>query len=248
MTGPGLTARDDWSALRRCFAGEALARVLAFCGWQAGTGAAGGGESCPTGAILLHTQGASRRLEVGSVELRWKGSPLTGVPPDWPGSVSPAAARFFLTARPLAEPVGLDFDLAARRDAGSPYHFTCCTEKRLCALLSQPGPEGLAAPGLPAEGRALALAVDRFPAAVRRAAQAGDPCFVNRYAVELAGQVRRFLRACSPAGKAHPLLAAAEAALGNALGILMVEPSGRRRPRAPDVRYTPQAPIYQRMT
>lgn len=211
MTGC-LSVREDWAALRRRFAAEALANVLAYCGWQAGTAECSGAET--GSAILLRSEGGTRRLEVGPVALLWRGETLTGLPPDWPRSVSPAAARYFLTARPLAETVPLDFDLAARRDVGSPYYFVCYTKKRLCALLSRPGEEG---PGLSAEGRALALAVDRFPAAVRRASAYGDPCFVNRCALTLAETVQGFLRT---GGYDRPLLTAAETALSNALGIL----------------------------
>lgn len=243
----GLSAREDWDALRRRFAAQALGEVLAFCGWQAGTlelsgadfGARAEGDvlSCPPArrrgehvppantapcpVVRLRRSDESRYLKAGPVTLLWDGAVLTGVPPDWPRSVSPAAARFLLTARPLAETVPLDFCLAARRDPGSPYYFTCYMERRLRALLSRPGPEGSAAPGLAVGGRALALAVDRFPAAVRRGAEGCDPCFVNRYAVELAGEVRRFLRARPLTGAARPLLAAAEIALGNALRILL---------------------------
>lgn len=210
-----LSAREDWTALRQRFAGEALARVLAFCGWQAGAVERAGG---PGGGLLLRTEDGSRRLGVGPVELLWRGVPLTGAPPDWPRELSRDAARFFLTARPLAEPVCLDLDLAARRDGDNPCYFTFYTEKRLRALLSRRSPEGHCVPApLTGAARALALAVDRFPAAVRRAAEGGDPFPVNRYALALAGAARDFLRA---GGTGRPLLAAAETALGNALGIL----------------------------
>lgn len=239
----GLSAREDWDALRRRFAAQALGEVLAFCGWQAGTlelsgadfGARAEGDvlSCPPArrrgehvppantapcpVVRLRRSDESRYLKAGPVTLLWDGAVLTGVPPDWPRSVSPAAARFFLTARPLGETVGLDFDLAARRDAGSAYHIVCYTQRRLRTLLSRPGSEGPAAPGLPEEGRALALAVDRLPAAVRRAAADGDPYFINRFALALAEAVRGFLCA---GGVDRPLLAAAEIALGNAMGLL----------------------------
>lgn len=211
-------AGEDWSALRRRFAGEALASVLAFCGYD---------PDCrrkkDAGEVLLLTAGPTvLTLPVGPVTLLWRGEPLgENGPPDWPRRVAPEAARFFLTARPLAEPVPLDCDLAARRDGGNPCYFTCYTHKRLCALLSHRSPKGLSAPVKLPGGRALVLAIDRFPAAVRHAAQALDPYFVNRYAVELAGEVRRFLRACPPTEENRPLLAAARTALGNALGILM---------------------------
>ena len=206
-------AGADWSALRRRFAGEALANVLAFCGC---------GPDCRrkegAGEVLLLTAGPTvLTLPVGPVVLLWGGTPLEGSAPDWPRRVAPDAVRFFLTARPLAEPVPLDCDLAARRDGGNPCYFTRYTRKRLCALLSRWSPEG---PPFPEKGRALALAIDRFPAAVRHAAQALDPYFVNRYAVELAGEVRRFLRACPQTEENRPLLAAARTALGSALGIL----------------------------
>lgn len=206
----GLSVREDWAALRRRFAGQALARVLACCGWQAGTVEHTG--LCPAGALLLRTDEGARQLEAGPVELFWRGAPLAGPPPDWPRSVSPGAARFFLTARPLAEAVRLDFDLAARRDAGNPYHLVCCTKKRLARFRP-----GSAAPDCPAGGRALALAIDRFPAAVRRAAALRDPWPVNRCALSLAEAAQGFLRA---GGRDRPLLAAAETALSNALGIL----------------------------
>lgn len=215
MTGALLSAREDWSALRRRFAGEALGNVLAFCGWQVRFSRRAGGED----GLFLTAEGKRLPRQTGSVELLWNGAPLTGTPPDWPGSVPPAAARFFLTARPLPETVRLDFDLAVRRDAGSPYHFTCCAEKRLHTLLSRPGPEGRCVPAAPltGEARALALAVDRFPAAVRRSAQTLDPFPVNRYALTLAEAAR----ACLSAGvRDRPLLAAAETALVSALGIL----------------------------
>lgn len=211
----GLSVREDWAALRRRFAGQALARVLACCGWQAGTVEHTGPGAFPAGVLLLRTDRGTRQLEAGPVELLWRGAPLTGLPPDWPRSVSPGAARFFLTARPLAEAVPLDFDLAARRDTGSPYHLICCTKKRL--TLFHPGRSGSAAPDCPAEGRALALAIDRFPAAVRRAAALRDPWPVNRCALSLAEAAQGFLRA---GGRDRPLLTAAETALANALGIL----------------------------
>lgn len=216
MTGP-IDAGADWPALRRRFAGEALANVLAFCGC---------GPDCRrkegAGEVLLLTAGPTvLTLPVGPVVLLWRGIPLEGSAPDWPRRVAPDAARFFLTARPLAEPVPLDCDLAARRDGGNPCYFTRYTRKRLCALLSRRPPEGLSGPApLTEKGRALALAIDRFPTAVRHAAQALDPYFVNRYAVELAGEVRRFLRACHQTEENRPLLAAARTALGSALGIL----------------------------
>lgn len=213
MTGC-LSVQADWPALRRRFTAQALADALRFCGWQAGDAEGIGAGS----ALLLRTPGGTWRLEVGPVALFWRGKALTGSPPDWPRSVSPAAARFFLTARPLGEAVPLDFDLAARRDAGSPYHLICYTEKRLRVLLSRPGQEGLCAPPpFPEEGRALALAIDRFPACVRRTAEYGDPYSVNRYALTLANAVQDFLRA---GGQDRPLLSAAEVALSNTLSIL----------------------------
>lgn len=228
-----LSARDGWDALRRRFAGESLARIMTACGWEAGAGeraASGPGEwgdggIAPYGSILLRTEDGSRQLRVGPVELLWQGAPLNGAPPDWPRAVSPDAARFFLTSRPLDAPVSLDLDLAARRDENNPYYFACYIQRRLGTVLSRQPPEGSAAPeALTGAGRALALAAGRFPAAVRRAAEGCDPYFVNRYAVELAGEVRRFLRACPPAGEARPLLAAAETALGNALRLLRAKP------------------------
>lgn len=210
---------EDWSALRRRTAGQALARLLAFSGWRAGTverDAPAG--ACPAGAILLHTPNGVRQLEVGPVQLLWGGSPLTGAPPDWPRSLAPEAACFFLTARPLAEAVTLDFDLAARRDAGNPYYFICYTRRRLGALSTRRGPDGSDALRFSAEGRDLALALDRFPAAVRRACALCDPWPVNRCALALAEAAQGFLRA---RGEDRPLLAAAESTLGNALGLLM---------------------------
>lgn len=223
MNGPPLSAWEDWSALRRRFAGEALGNVLAFCGWQAGTGEWAGGAVSPGGGLLLETAGGPRRLEVGPVELLWQGKPLEGNPPDWPRSVSPGAARFFLTARPLGEAAVLDLDLAARRDENDPYYFTCSIQKRLNALLSRPEPEGRSIPDpFTGAGRALALAADRFPAAVRRAAECRDPFPVNRCALALAGAARAYLRT---GGDCRPLLAAAGVALGNALGLLGVKPN-----------------------
>lgn len=218
-----LSAREDWGALRRRFAAQSLGSVLAFCGWQVRCSGSAGDEE----GLFLCAEGKRLPLQTGGVALLWRGKPLEAAPPDWPRSISPAAARFFLTARPLGETAELDFDLAARRDAGSPFYSTCYTQRRLRGLLSRSGPEGRCVPApLTDEARALALAVDRFPAAVRRSAQALDPFPVNRYAVELAGEVRRFLRVCPPAGKALPLLAAAETALANALGILVGPPCG----------------------
>lgn len=211
-------AGADWPALRRRFAGEALANLLAFCGC---------GPDCRrkegAGEGLLLTAGPTPlTLPVGPVTPLWRGEPLgQNGPPDWPRRVAPDAARFFLTARPLAEPVTLDFDLASRLDCGNPCYFTCYTLKRLCALLSRRSPEGLSGPAaFTEEERVLALAIDRFPAAVRRGLEALDPYYVNRYAVELAGEVWRFLRDCPPTGETRPLLAAAEVALRNALTIL----------------------------
>ena len=216
MNGP-IAAGADWPALRRRFAGEALANVLAFCGCSADCRVReGAGEG-----LLLTADRAVLSLPVGPVTLLWRGVPLEGSTPDWPRSVSPDAARFFLTARPLSAPAELDFDLAARRDEHDPYYFTRYTHKRLCALLSRRSPEtSSVSPPHTEEGRALLLAIDRFPAAVRRAAEALDPHFVNRYAVELAGEVRRFLRACPLTGENRRLAQAAEVVLGNALGIL----------------------------
>lgn len=242
MSTPALSAGEDWAALRRRFAGEALARVLAYCGFAVEAVGTIGRD----GALVLKTEERSRRLETGPVALFWRGAPLDGEPPDWPREVSEAAARFFLTARPLAEAADLDFDLAARRDGANPHYFTCYTEKRLRALLSRREPEGCSVlDPFTGAGRALALAVERFPAAARRAAEDRDPFPVNRCARALAGAARDYLRA---GGEHRPLLAAAETALANALGILMGELPGRGRPRDPDVRCTPQAPIYQRMT
>lgn len=221
MSGPIDAAGADWPALRRRFAGEALANMLAFCGCspdcREGDGAGEG--------LLLTAGTAALTLPVGPVALLWDGAPLSGSAPDWPRHVSPSAARFFLTARPMAEPAPLDLDLAARRDGHDPYFFTRYTHRRLCALLSRRPPEGPAAPAAPAgpagsDGRGLALAIGRFPAAVRRGSEALDPYFVNRYAVELAGEIRRFLRARPLTAEHRPLLAAARTALGNALGIL----------------------------
>lgn len=220
MAEPALPFGGDWPALRRRFAGEALARVLAFCGWRAEAGPVGGDEGiAPCRPILLRTEDGTRKREVGPVELLWQGTPLDGAPPDWPREVPADAARFFLTARPLGEPAGLDLDLAARRDGANPFYVTRYTERRLCALLSRREPEGLAAPALTPEGRVLALEISRFPAAVRRAAEMLDPFPVNRCALALAGAARDFLRA---GGRDRPLLAAAEAALGNAMGLLGV--------------------------
>lgn len=218
---PPLSAREDWAALRRRFAGEALARVLAFCGWQAGTDERDG----PRGAdgLFLWEEGGRTLLKTGPVELLWRGTPADGEPPDWPRSASPDAARFFLTARPLAEPVPLDLDLAARRDENNPYYFTCYIQKRLGALLSRREPEGLSAPSsLTGAGRALALAVGRFPAAVRRAAEGRDPYPVNRFAVELAAELRQFIHAVPMMGEHRRLGQAAGTALGNALDLLGV--------------------------
>ena len=191
--------------------------MLAFCGFDPDCrGKEGAGEG-----LLLTAGPTVLTLTVGPVTPLWRGAPLKGGVPDWPRQAAPGAARFFLTARPLANPAPLDLDLAARRDEHNPYYFTCYTHKRLCALLSRSEPEGLSNPAaFTEEGRALALAVSRFPAAVRRGAEALDPYFVNRYAVELSGEVWRFLRARPPAGEARLLLAAARNALGNALGIL----------------------------
>lgn len=218
MNEPIAAVGSDWSALRRRFAGEALANVLAFCGCSSHCrGREGSGEG-----LLLTADASVLSLPVGPVALLWGGAPLEGSTPDWPRRVAPNAARFFLTARPLAEPVTLDCNLAARRDSGNPCYHACYTHKRLRTLLSRWSPDGLSDPApFTGEGRALALAIDRFPAAVRRAAEGFDPYFVNRYALELAGEIRCFLRACPPAAENRPLLAAAETALGNALGILM---------------------------
>lgn len=216
-------AGADWSALRRRFAGEALANVLAFCGWQAETRARAGEDTGPCGALALKLEGGPRQLSVGPVTLLWGGVPLAGrSAPHWPRYVAPGAARFFLTARPLAEPAGLDCELASRLDGGSPCYFTRYTHKRLCALLSRRWPEGFSAlDGFArADARALALTIGRFPAAVRRAAEALDPYFVNRYAVELTGVVWRFLHTCPLAEENRRLAQAAEVTLGNALDIL----------------------------
>ena len=220
MSGPALSVREDWDALRRRFAGEALAGVLAFCGWRAeageqaegGPGDRGDEGIAPCGSLLLRTEDGTRQL--------WQGVPLTGAPPDWPREVPEDAARFFLTARPLGEPAALDSDLAARRDGANPFYVTCYTERRLRALLSRREPEGRSVPApFSGEARALALEISRFPAAVRRAAEMLDPFPVNRCALALALAARDFLRA---GGRDRPLLAAAETALGNALGLLGV--------------------------
>lgn len=208
----------DWSALRRRFAGEALANILSFCGSSADCrGREGDGE------YLLFTAGPTVcKLPVGRVALLWRGAPLGETVPDWPRQVPPREARFFLTARPLGEPVTLDIDLTARRDSGNPCYFTCYTCKRLRALLSRPGPEGISAAGgaVDSAGRALTLTIDRFPSAVRRGLESLDPYYVNRYAVELAGEVWRFLHACPLTGENRRLARAAEVTLSSALGIL----------------------------
>lgn len=217
MSEPIAAAGEDWPALRRRFAGEALARLLAFCGCSSDCRRREG----PGEGLLLTSGPAVLSLPVGPVALAWGGAPLEGSAPDWPRYVAPDAARFFLTARPLAEPVTLDCDLAARRDEYNPYYFACYIHKRLGVLLSRRLPEGLSGPAAFAEEeRVLALAIDRFPAAVRRAAQASDPYPVNRYAVELAAAARNLLHTGAGAPN-RPLLAAAETALGNALGILV---------------------------
>lgn len=213
MTGP-LPLRADWSALRCAFAGRALARILAAGGWEVTARRREDGGPC----LLVGTPQGTRRLEPGPVRLLWRGAPLEGEAPDWPRAVDPDAARFFLTARPLSAPAELDFDLAARRDAGNQFYFTVYTLKRLRALCSWPGAEGPAAPLLTEEGRALALAVGRFPAAVRRGAESCDPYPVNRYALSLAEEAWACLRA--DGGENRPLLRAAGTALGNALRIL----------------------------
>lgn len=212
MTGP-LPLRADWTALRCAAAGQALARILAAGGGEVTARRREGGAPC----LLLTAEGGTRQLEAGAVKLLWRGVPLDGEAPDWPRAVDPDAARFFLTARPLSAPAELDFDLAARRDAGNPFYRTVYTLKRLRTLCSRPGAEGPAAPKLTEEGRALALAVGRFPAAVRRGAESCDPWPVNRCAVELAEEARRFLRG---GAENLPLLRAAETALGNALALL----------------------------
>lgn len=215
MAEDTLPAGGDWAALRRRFAGEALVQTLAFCAHAARFRRREGS----TGGLLLTIEGETTALHTGPVTLLWQGEALD-TPPDWPRGIPPDAARFFLTARPLCAPLALDLDLASRRDDDNPYYFTCYTQKRLRALLSRPEAEGLAAPpSWPPEGRALALTVDRFPAAVRQAAEDLDPYPVNRYALTLAGAARRFLRS-RPTGGARPLLRAAETALGNALHIL----------------------------
>lgn len=217
MTGPIDVAGADWPALRRRFAGEALARLLAFCGCSSDCR----GREGPGEGLLLTSGPAVLSLPVGPVALAWGGAPLEGSAPDWPRHVAPDAARFFLTDRPLAEPVTLDCDLAARRDEYNPYYFACYIHKRLGVLLSRQLPEGLSDPtAFTEEERVLALAIDRFPAAVRRAAQASDPYPVNRYAVELTAAARDLLHTGAGASN-RPLLAAAETALGNALGILV---------------------------
>lgn len=206
----------DWDALRRRWAAEALSNVLAFCGYASVCR-----ETDAGAGIVLRSDGAVRVLPVGPVALLWRGAPLTGSPPDWPRDVDPAAARFFLTARPLAEAAALDFDLAVRRDAGNPCYLTSYTERRLRVLLSRPGQEGLSAPAqFSAEGRALVLAIDRFPACIRRTSACGDPYFVNWYALTLANAAQGFLRA---GGRDRRLLSAAHTALGNALCILGLE-------------------------
>lgn len=217
MSEPIAAAGEDWPALRRRFAGEALARLLAFCGYSSDCR----GREGPGEGLLLTSGPAVLSLPVGPVALAWGGAPLEGSAPDWPRRVAPDAARFFLTARPLAEPVTLDCDLAARRDEYNPYYFTCYIHKRLGVLLSRRLPEGLSGPtAFAEEERVLALAIDRFPAAVRRAAQASDPYPVNRYAVELAGEVRCFLRVTPLTGETRLLAQAAEVALRNTLNIL----------------------------
>lgn len=218
MSGRTLGPGEDWSALRRRFAGEALARVLALCGHavqcrrREGTG----------DGLFLTEGGRTVPLRVGPAALLWRGKPLDGVAPDWPRDVSADAARFFLTARPLAATAALDMDLAARRDDSNPYYFVLCIQKRMRSLLSRRGPEErVAAAPLSEVGRALAVAVGRFPAEVRRAAGNRDPYPVNRYALELAGAARQFLRA----GEENPsLLAAAEMTLRNVLSLLGARP------------------------
>ena len=209
-----IAAGEDWPALRRRFAGEALARVLAFCGHAARCRRREGAGD----GLFLTEGGQTVPLRVGPAALLWRGEPLDGVPPDWPRDVSGGAARFFLTARPLAATAALDLDLAARRDDSNPYYFVLCIQRRMQSLLSRRVPEERAAAGeLSEAGRALAVTVGRFPAEVRRAAGNRDPYPVNRYALELAGAARQFLRT----GEEDPaLLAVAEMTLRNALSLL----------------------------
>ena len=225
MAESTLSPGEDWSALRRRFAGEALVRVLAFCGHPV--------QCCSregTGDGLFHTEnGHQITLRVGPVALLWQGKPLVGEPPDWPRNVSAGAARFFLTAHPLSAAAALDFGLAARRDDSNPYYFTCYIRKRMHSILLRPS-EAFAVPGeLSGAGRALALMAGRFPAAVRRAAGSRDPFPVNRYAVELAETARQYL---GTREENRPLLAAAEVALGNALDLLGVRHWGAVPPPA----------------
>lgn len=211
-----LSPGENWSALRRRFAGEALVRVLGFCGHPVQCRGREGVED----GLFLTENGQRVTLRVGPTALLWRGRPLEGESPDWPRNVSSDAARFFLTAHPLSAAAALDLDLAARRDDSNQYYFVCYMRKRIRTILLRPS-EAPAVPGeLSEAGRALALKAGRFPAVTRRAAGSRDPYPVNRYALELAETARQYL---GTREENRPLLAAAEVTLGNALDLLGVQ-------------------------
>lgn len=206
----------NWREARCQAAGETLVRIFAACGYQAV-----GRPSAHGAGLAITVDGCTTPLETGSVGLLWRGEPLAGEAPDWPGGISSPAARFFLTARPLDAPVALDLDLAARRDFGNPFYMTSYVRERVKVLLGRGEDLTPSAPEIiPEEGRALVLLTLGFPGAVRRAAERFDPYPVNRYAAALAGELWWFARTVPMTGENRRLGRGAEIVLQNALGLL----------------------------
>lgn len=124
--------------------------------------------------------------------------------PGWAG-LGEDALRYFLTARPVRRPLGLDLDLAVRRDGGNPLYRVQYAHARLCTLTARRGEDapGDIDPALlsAAEERALIKTLARYPGQLRRAAREGDPSRVNRYLTALAGDFRRWYDACHMGGE-----------------------------------------------
>lgn len=183
---------------------------------------------------LLRRTGADAppAQDMGPVLLLRDGRPFPG------GSWAQAgqdALRYFLTSRPAGRTVGLDVDLAMRRDGGNPLYYVQYTHARICALIASMAGETCvpAAAVNPAalaaqEEWALAKALARYPGEIRLAAGRFDPSRVSRCLTALAGDTRRFYQAC-PIKSGGALQAArlkladcARLALADGLGLLGV--------------------------
>lgn len=166
---------------------------------------------------LLRRAGAeaiSAPADVGPVLPLREGRPIPGGERAQAGE---DALRFFLTLRPIAQPVELDVDLAARQDGGSPLYRVQYAHARICSLVANLAEDGVRAPACadtdPAllcagEERSLIKALARYPEAFRLAVRDYDPSRVSRYLIALAGDFRRFYSACRLRGDDTALQAA----------------------------------------